>query len=316
MVVKVFIDGEAGTTGLQIRERLSRRRDLELISIPADKRKDLSARADCLNGADIAILCLPDDAARESVSLIETDTTRVIDASTAYRTADGWDYGFAEMTKTQGAAIAASKRVSNPGCYPQGVIACLRPLIEAGLLPADYPVTINAISGYSGGGRQMIEAYEAPGANKPPYLPYGLGFRHKHLPELTQYATLASTPIFIPSVGNYAQGMVTSVPLRLETLAKVPTGAELHAALEAHFASLDGSFVDVAPLADVDRTPELDPETFNGTNRMRLHVFADDSRAQAVLMAVYDNLGKGASGAAVQNLNLMLGVDAATSLAA
>ena len=165
-------------------------------------------------------------AAKELVAAIGDSDTVVIDASTAYRTADGWDYGFAEMTKTQGAAIAASKRVSNPGCYPQGVIACLRPLIEAGLLPADYPVTINAISGYSGGGRQMIEAYEAPGANKPPYLPYGLGFRHKHLPELTQYATLASTPIFIPSVGNYAQGMVTSVPLRLETLAKVPTGAE------------------------------------------------------------------------------------------
>lgn len=316
MVAKIFIDGEAGTTGLQIRERLAGRADLNLLSIAADKRKDMDERKRLLNEADVAILCLPDEAARESVGLIENDTTRVIDASTAHRITEGWDYGFAEMTAGQGAAIAASKRVANPGCYPQGVIACLRPLIDAGLLPADHPVTVNAISGYSGGGRQMIEAYEAEGAAKPAFLPYALTLNHKHLPEMTRFAGLAAAPIFVPAVGNFAQGMVTAVPLRLESLAKAPTGAEIHAALEAHYGGLEGSFVDVAPLSGSDKAPDLDPEIFNGTNRMRLHVFANDARAQVVLMAVYDNLGKGASGAAVQNLNLMLGVDAATSLAA
>ena len=316
MVAKIFIDGEAGTTGLQIRERLAGRRDLEVISIAPDKRKDLGERRRLLNAADVAILCLPDDAARESVSLIENDTTRVIDASTAHRVAEGWTYGFAEMDKGQSAAIASAMRVGNPGCWPQGAIAQLRPLVEAGLLPAGYPVTVNGISGYSGGGKSMIADYEAAGEGANEFMPYGLTFRHKHLPELKAYAKLQSTPLFTPVVGNFAQGMITMVPLQLSTLASVPTGRQLHDAIAAHYAAIPHGFVEVAPYQEAERLPELDPEVYNNTNRMKLHVFANDEKAQAVLIAVYDNLGKGASGAAVQNLNLMLGVAADTSLAA
>jgi N-acetyl-gamma-glutamyl-phosphate reductase len=316
MVAKIFIDGEAGTTGLQIRERLAGRRDLEVISIDHDKRKDLSERKRLLNLADVAILCLPDDAAKESVSLIDNSTTKVIDASTAHRVADGWAYGFAEMDKSQGALIANSNRVANPGCWPQGPIATLRPLIEGGLIPADFPVTINGITGYSGGGRTMIEDYEARGESANEFQLYGLTFKHKHLPEMAQYARLLHTPLFQPAIGNFRQGMITAVPLQLWALDKVPTGADLHAAIADHYAAIDGGFVEVAPLADLERSEELNPEIYNDTNRMRLYVFANDSKAQALLVAVYDNLGKGASGAAVQNLNLMLGVDAATSLAA
>jgi N-acetyl-gamma-glutamyl-phosphate reductase len=316
MVARVFIDGEAGTTGLQIRERLATRRDIELLSIPDDLRKDASARADLLNAADAAILCLPDDAAQESVSLIENDTTRVIDASTAHRVAEGWEYGFAEMDRGQAGRIASAKRVSNPGCWPQGVIAVLRPLIAAGLLPADHPVTVNGISGYSGGGKSMIANYEAEGDAANVFLPYGLTFKHKHLPEMKKYTALAADPLFIPAVGNYYKGMLTAVPLQLSQLADVPTGAQLYAAIADHFASVPGGFVEVAPLSDMERAGELNPQAQNGTNAMCVHVFANDATAQACLIATYDNLGKGASGAAVQNLNLMLGVDETTSLAA
>jgi len=316
MVSRIFIDGEAGTTGLQIRDRLAGRRDLEVISIAADKRKDQTERKRLLNLADVAILCLPDDAAKESVSLIENDRTKVIDASTAHRVAAGWAYGFAEMDKTQAAAIAASKRVGNPGCWPQGAIAVLRPLIEAGLIPADYPITTHGISGYTGGGRSMIGDYEAAGEDANEFMPYGLTFKHKHLPELQTYAKLTHAPLFTPAVGNFAQGMITIVPLQLWTLERVPTGADLHAAIADHYAAIKGGFVEIAPLAEAERTPELNPELYNNTNRMRLHVFANDAKAQVALVAVYDNLGKGASGAAVQNLNLMLGVAADTSLAA
>ena len=316
MVAKIFIDGEAGTTGLQIRERLEGRRDLAIVSIAHDKRKDSDERKRLLNLADVAILCLPDDAAKESVSLIENDTTKVIDSSTAHRIAAGWVYGFAEMDKGQSAAIANAKRVGNPGCWPQGGIATLRPLVEAGLIPADYPVTVNGITGYSGGGRQMIEDYEAQGENANEFLLYGLTFKHKHLPELKTYAKLSGQPLFIPAVGNFRQGMVTSVPLQLWSLDKVPSGKDLHAAIADHFAQIPNSFVEVAPLAEMERSPELNPELYNNTNRMRLHVFANDATAQAALVAVYDNLGKGASGAAVQNLNLMLGLEAKASLAA
>lgn len=316
MVAKIFIDGEAGTTGLQIRDRLAGRRDLTLLSIPPEKRKNKDVRAALLNEADVAILCLPDDAARESVSLIENSTTRVIDASTAHRVAAGWAYGFAEMSREQGAAIANARFVANPGCYPQGPIATLRPLVEAGLLPADHPVTVNALSGYTGGGRTMIEDYQQKGEEAAAFMPYALGFNHKHLPEMKAYSKLSRDPLFQPAVGNFAQGMLTFVPLQLWSLPQAPTGAALHAAIADHYAGIKDSFVDVAPHAAIETTPELDPEIYNNTNRMRLHVFANDGRAQALLVAVYDNLGKGASGAAVQNLNLMLGVAAATSLAA
>jgi N-acetyl-gamma-glutamyl-phosphate reductase len=306
MTAKIFIDGEAGTTGLQIRERLAERRDIELLSIPAEKRKDTAVRAALLNAADIAILCLPDEAAKESVSLIKNDTTKVIDASTAFRVSEGWAYGFPEMSKDQAAKIASAKRVANPGCWPQGAIATLRPLVEAGLVPSDYPVTVSGISGYSGGGRSMIEDYEAKGEDAPEYMPYGLGFKHKHLPELKAYAKLAHVPLFQPVVGNFAQGMLVSVPLQLSVLPKAPKGAELHAAIADYYAGIKNSFVEVAPFESLERTAELNPELHNNTNRMRLHVFANDDTAQAVLIAVYDNLGKGASGAAVQNMDLML----------
>ena len=317
MVAKIFIDGEAGTTGLQIRERLAGRRDLEVLSIAADKRKDQDERKRLLNAADVAILCLPDEAARESVSLIENDTTRVIDASTAFRVDPNWAYGFAEMDKGQSDIIANARFVANPGCWPQGLIANLRPLIAAGLLPAGHGITYNGISGYTGGGKPMIAEYEAAGAAASQFMPYGLTFNHKHVPEMTHYTGLSAAPLFVPNVGDFAQGMTTFVPLQLGQLAKVPSGKDLHAAIADHFAAIKDSFVVVAPYdAALGKSPALDPQAHNDTNTMTLHVFANDARAQAVLLAVYDNLGKGASGAAVQNLNLMLGVSARESLAA
>jgi N-acetyl-gamma-glutamyl-phosphate reductase, uncommon form len=306
MAQKIFIDGEHGTTGLQIVTRLSGRTDIELISIPADKRKDPDTRAEYLRKADIAILCLPDDAAREAVALASDAGTRFIDASTAHRTAPGWVYGFAEMDKGQSEKIAAAQFVANPGCWPQGPIAVLRPLVSAGLIPADYPVTMSGISGYSGGGKSMIADYEAKGEDAPEYLPYGLTLKHKHVPELKANALLTRDPLVQPVVGNFAQGMVTMVPLQLSHLPRVPKGAELHAAIADHYASIANSLVTVAPFTETERTLDLDPESHNDTDRMTLHVFANDARAQALLVAVYDNLGKGASGAAVQNLGLML----------
>jgi N-acetyl-gamma-glutamyl-phosphate reductase len=240
----------------------------------------------------------------------------VIDASTAFRVDPDWAYGFAEMDKGQSQAIASARFVSNPGCWPQGLIAHVRPLIAAGLLPADHAISYNGISGYSGGGKQMIAEYEAAGASASHFMPYGLTFNHKHVPEMTLYTGLDSAPLFVPTVGDFAQGMTTFVPLQLGQLARVPSGRELHAAIADHFAAIEDSFVVVAPYEETARTPALDPQAHNDTNTMTLHVFANDARAQAVLVAVYDNLGKGASGAAVQNLNLMLGVSARESLAA
>ncbi|QKV18317.1 N-acetyl-gamma-glutamyl-phosphate reductase [Oricola thermophila] len=307
MKPKIYIDGEHGTTGLQIRQRLAGRDDIELLSIPEAERRNQSMRQELLREADFAILCLPDDASRESVAMIGDAGTRVIDASTAFRTAEGWTYGMAELDREQAGRIATAQFVANPGCWPQGPIATLRPLVNAGLVPADFPVTFTGITGYSGGGKAMIADYEAMGEDAPEYLPYGLTLSHKHLPELRKYAGLARDPLMVPVVGDFAQGMVTMVPLQLGLLDTVPTGKQLHEAIADHYAALDHCVIEVAPYEKLERVPELQPEALNGTDGMKLYVFANDDRAQAVLIAVYDNLGKGASGAAVQNLDIMLG---------
>jgi N-acetyl-gamma-glutamyl-phosphate reductase len=325
MAHTVFIDGEAGTTGLQIRERLEGRRDLEVVSIDPARRKDPAARAELLNGCDAVVLCLPDEAAKEAVGLIQSNSVKVVDASTAHRIAPGWTYGFAEMRPGQREAIAGSTRVSNPGCYPTGFIALVRPLVAEGVLPADFPVTVNAVSGYSGGGKGLIGEFEAapPEGSSDAFRAYGLTLAHKHLPEMQANTGLAHPPVFAPSVGRYAQGMIVEVPLQLWALPGKPTPADLHAALARAY---EGErFVEVASAEDCARlqkaragaagyVAELDPEALNGTNRMRLFVFGGADGLQARLVALLDNLGKGASGAAVQNLNLMLGLDEAAGL--
>ena len=295
---KIFIDGEAGTTGLQIRDRLNGRRDLQLVSIDPARRKDAEARAELLNGSDLVILCLPDDAAREAVGLISSNAVKVIDASTAHRVADGWTYGMAELPG-QRAAIAASTRVSNPGCYPTGAIALIRPLVDAGILPADYPVSVNAVSGYTGGGKSMIAEFEGEGAEA--FRIYGLGQSHKHVPELQRNTGLTVRPFFAPSVGRYAQGMIVEVPLFLDRLNGSPRLSDLHGCLKAAYAG--ETFITVEDTAGITG---LEPEALNNTNRMQLFVFGGDGQAR--LVARLDNLGKGASGAAVQNMNLMLGL--------
>jgi N-acetyl-gamma-glutamyl-phosphate reductase len=276
-----------------------------------DRRRGVEARREALNSADAIIQCQPDDAAPEAVSMIENPSVRVIDASTAYRVADGWTYGFAEMDAGQRAAIAASTRVSNPGCYPTGFIGLMRPLVKAGLVPADWPVTINAVSGYSGGGKAMIAEFEAEGASTA-FRAYGLTLKHKHVPEMTKHAGLSRPVLFSPAVGNYRQGMLVEVPLHLSALPETPSVERLHGALVEAY---EGQrFVEVAEIDETEAMTGIEPEDLNGTNRMRLHVFGDRGGEQARLVALLDNLGKGASGAAVQNLNIMLGLDEATGL--
>ncbi len=309
MTARIFIDGEVGTTGLQIKQRLEGRSDIELVSLPFELRKDPAARSQALNSADLVVLCLPDDAAREAVAMIDNPDVRVVDASSAHRAADGWTYGFPEFEPDQRAAIASSKRVSNPGCYAITAVAMLHPLVKQELLPSDWPVTLNAISGYSGGGRKLIERFEdaqAPDHTESAYFVYGLSLKHKHLPEITQWGGLARPPVFVPSVGRYMQGMIVQLPLALWALPAKPPPSLVHSVLRDHYAG--NRFVQVPPMVDIEGMTELDPEAVNGTNELRLHVFADSAGDQAVIMGLIDNLSKGASGQAVQNLNIMLGL--------
>ena len=314
-MAKIFIDGAAGTTGLEIRERLATRPELQLLTLSEGQRKDASARKAMLNTADLVILCLPDEAAREAVALIDNPQVRVIDASTVHRVAEGWTYGFAELEPGNYERIAASKRVSNGGCWATGFLAIVRPLVRSGIVPADFPITVHGVSGYSGGGKSMIAEFEA--SDLPQYVEtvqrgYALGLTHKHIPEMMRHAGLTRPPLFSPSVARFYRGMLVEVPLQLWALKGQPKPTDIHAVLcEAY---PNRPLVEVASLDASASLPTLDAEILAGTNRMKLFVFANEKAGQVRLVAALDNLGKGAGGMAVQNLNLMLGLPETSGL--
>lgn len=308
MAVRLFIDGAAGTTGLEIRDRLKTCGDIELISLDDRLRKDAAARKSALNEAGVVILCLPDAAAREAVSLIENPAVRVIDASSAHRVADGWVYGFPELEKGRRTELRGAKRVSNPGCYPQGFLAIMRPLLRENLVPADYPATCNAVSGYSGGGREMIAEFEnetAPNFTHETFRIYAMQMEHKHVPEMQRHSGLNHRPLFAPGVGRFYRGMLDEVPLQLWALPANPSVHAIHAALADSYRN--EPLIEVVGPEEAMARKTLDVEEVKNTDRLRIYVFGNEAQRQARVVAVYDNLGKGAAGACVQNLNAMLG---------
>lgn len=312
MTHSIFIDGGVGTTGLEIVERLAGRPELSVVTLDESRRKDAAARRDALNAADIVILCLPDDAAREAVALIDNDRTRIIDASTAHRVADGWTYGFPELEPGHREKLASARFVANPGCWPTGFLALVRPLVLAGLLPADWPVTVSGASGYSGGGKSMIAEYEGPNGAPTAFRPYGLTLAHKHVPEMLRYSGLTHPPLFAPAVANSYRGMIVEVPLQLHAMPGTLSVSDIHAALDSAYH--DSQIVSVAPLAESGSMSQIALEHVGATDRLALFVFGNEASGQVRLVAALDNLGKGAAGAAVQNLNILAGLSETAGL--